>query len=253
MEGDAYAKLRERLAKEIELRKTSKRVLGKVPSESKLAGIGGANKAELERTIAEVESSSGVPVLTREDLEQYLRGKYELDQLRRTKTPEAEKAAEFAYDTAQAQRLVEGNFPSRKINLGKREELQSLATEMGDENLLSKVRDAGYQQELGKGALAGSRMVNIGRSIGRAVAGGAGEAVGGIAGAVADVSAGQLTTKPLDAYRLLEKTANTKWGKTLQEAYRRGGPNGAKNVAVTHYLLQQKDPEYNKATTENEE
>ena len=167
------------------------------------------------------------------------------DQLNQAKN----QVKELGYDKQSAQSLIERNFPSRKTNLAAQDELQKVAGAMGDEGLVSRVRDIGYQQELGKGSLAGSRAVNVGRSLGKAVAGTVGEAVGGVAGALADVSAGQATTKPLDVYRLLAKTANTKWGKTLQEAYSRGVPN---SVAATHFLLQQTDPEYNKAISEEE-
>ena len=58
-----------------------------------------------------------------------------------------------------------------------------------------------------------------------------------------------VTTIPLDVRRILNSTANSKWAKAFSDAYARTGDKG---VAVTHFLLQQTDPEYNKAISEEE-
>jgi hypothetical protein len=63
-----------------------------------------------------------------------------------------------------------------------------------------------------------------------------------------------VTTLPIDLRRAINKISGTalgnKYAKVLTDSFNSRGPAG---MAMTHYLLQQRDPEYNKVTTEDEE
>jgi hypothetical protein len=60
-----------------------------------------------------------------------------------------------------------------------------------------------------------------------------------------------VTTAPIDLRRKLSRAiGNAKWSTVLEKAFLRGGP---KTVAAQHYLLQQSDPDYQKAMLEGTE
>jgi hypothetical protein len=56
-----------------------------------------------------------------------------------------------------------------------------------------------------------------------------------------------VATAPLDALRIVKKAANTKWSSVVDRAAKDG------KLPMTHYLLQQMDPEYAKAMASEEE
>lgn len=136
-------------------------------------------------------------------------------------------------------------------NFEARKQLENL-----NPDLAQTVQDTGVARQFAKATTNGSRKAKIGAGIGGAagaafggfstgpvgavVGGHIGSAVGGFAGGLADLYGGQAVKAALDAGIALDKIANTPYIKPLMEAAQKS----PRELAIAHYMLSQKDPQY---------
>lgn len=139
---------------------------------------------------------------------------------------------------------TEGVIPSiqRGNNIEARKQLENLNPEVSQ-----TVQDAGILRALSKSTRNGST-----RTVGGAVVGGAignhfgmpllGGAVGGVAGSIADLYGGTALKAALDAGIAVDKLVNTPFLHPIMKA----AAEAPKALAITHYMMSQTDPEYQK-------
>lgn len=119
------------------------------------------------------------------------------------------------------------------------------------ENLLDEIRDRGALEAFNKDGTRGSRLTVAGTALGTmtgTMAAGfpgatVGAAVGGALGATADKYAGRAVRGALNQTMNLEDAVK-RLAPKYQRAFESAGGRGSTAMAVTHYILQQQDPEY---------
>ncbi len=139
-----------------------------------------------------------------------------------------------------------GGDPKKNFYYEKR--LQNLAKEKGEDpsKYTQMAEDLGVKNAMDGSYVRGSRNVNLGAfSIGGAanllgMKGPAGQAVGAVFGAVADL----VGAKPA---KFIVDLVDSPGGQKFAEGYRRAMEKGPQAVALMHYKLMQTDPEYKAA------
>lgn len=113
----------------------------------------------------------------------------------------------------------------------------------------------------GSGRTAGSRKAVMGAALGGGLghmtgipgAGWVGSALGSVAGGAADKYGPQAGKKILDAGVALQKLSSSPMGQKFVAPIQKAAQQGPMAFSVTHFLMQQTEPEYQKAMQENNE
>jgi hypothetical protein len=244
---------RQELAKQTRLNETASDEFGGEFIQGKLASLANANNRERLSILTQLDAGTGGKVLPKlkayMDAQALLGNKVKLEDAI-AKLPEILNARQVGANAEQAtaaaaQKLnaakavhesVDGLTPDSsqaairrllhtsnvKPEVRTREQLEKLGDLAGDD-FVGRIGDLKVKNAFTGGNPNGSRLVQMGKGVGRAVAGEPGAAVGGVLGGAVDYSTGKLAKWGLDAYRLSAEPAAkaaglaaSKWASRLE-------------------------------------
>lgn len=256
-ESEAYKALRGKLAGETQLANSASDAFGGDNLRGVLAGLSNPNKKDALSTLQNLDTKHSGGVM--EALAPFFNAKKLLGNKPAlgeaiSALPESQqaRAAQQALEAAQStQAPFKGLTPkstentmrqlmfasSKKPALEANRAMSELEKHAG-KPLKQLIQDLKVKEAFGGGGPQGSRLVNMGRSVGRAVGGKFGEAVGGAAGLTADYGTGKIAKAALDTYIAVKDPVARAAGAAARAAITpvvdalTDRPEGAKYMAV---------------------